>query len=100
MVDLSYKMAFARNKRICLPILNTSAKDDTPSILLVGDIGEDLEKMATELIWESDLYHNTINVHTANKLPISGKQVRCIISTVPNPLTSKFWFICMWYNVA
>jgi len=62
------------NKKICLSLLNRNFKNatDMSSILLVGNIGESLEKIASELMYEADLHCKVIKLHTSNKLPIPG----------------------------
>ena len=57
------------NKKICLSLFG---KQDIQSILLISDIGENLEKFATDLLFTSDQSNILVQINTTDKLPIQG----------------------------
>ena len=64
----------SNHKRLCLSLLNKDLEDTVglSSVLLVGCIGDNLEKIASELLHEADIHKRVMQVYTSNKLPIAG----------------------------
>ena len=60
------------HKRMCISLLDGSSEDNIPSILLVGDLEENLEHIATQLLNEADFHQKAIKVNSTNKLPLLG----------------------------
>ena len=54
-------------KKLCVSLLKKHGKS---SILFVGDIGKNLEKIATEQLHESDQFSKVVEISTSNKLPL------------------------------
>lgn len=58
-------------KKICSSLLSNQ---DGFSVMLIGDIGENLEKFATQMLMTFDQHNVNVIVNTTNKLPIQDSQ--------------------------